>query len=90
MSSFAVVEDLHIIEQAGFGLLMCQIFFPMHLLLFERGKEAFHRCIVPVLPRGRPPAAAHAAGDALVLQPFLISVRRILAAPVTVKEQRFC
>ncbi len=85
MSSFAVVEDLHIIEQAGFGLLMCQIFFPMHLLLFERGKEALHRGIVPAVA-----TAAHAACDALFLQALLIGMSGVLTAPVAMKEQCFC
>ncbi len=82
MSSFATVEDLNIIEQAGFGLRVRQILLTIDLLLFERGKEALYWGIVPAVA-----ATAHAAGDVPFLQPPLIAMHGILAAPVAVGEQ---
>ena len=68
MSSFSVVEDLDVIKQAGFGLLMVQVILAMHLLFLERGKEAFHDRIVPAVA-----FATHAAHDVAVhqIQPTL-------------------
>lgn len=47
MSSPSVVEDLNVIKQTRFGLFAGEIMLSMHLLFFERGKEAFHDRIVP-------------------------------------------
>ncbi len=52
-----------------------QIEFSMHLLFFERGKEAFHDGIIPAVD-----FAAHAAQDVALQKPLLIIVCGILAA----------
>ena len=39
MSSLSIVEDFDVVEQAGFGLLMPQIVFPIYLLFFSVAKK---------------------------------------------------
>lgn len=82
MSSLSIVKDFDVAEQAGLGLLASQIVFPMHLLFFERGKEAFDNSIIPAVA-----PAAHATDDSGGLKPLLIIMGRLLAAPVTMKKQ---
>lgn len=69
MSSLAIIEDFDVVEQAGFGLFVCQIVFPMHLLFFERGKEALNWRIVPTVA-----FATHAAHDASIAPVVSVSL----------------
>jgi hypothetical protein len=84
MSSLSIVEDFDVVEQAGFGLLVCHVVFSMHPLFFECGKETLDHRIVPAVA-----LAAHTARNIPLLKPPLIGMRGVLATPVTVKEQRF-
>ena len=47
MPSFSIVEDFDVAEQLDLGLFPRLILLSMHRLLFECGKEIFHRCVVP-------------------------------------------
>ncbi len=54
MSALSIVEDFDVTEQAGFGLFLSQMVFPMHLLFFEGGEEAFDYRVVPIRQRYPP------------------------------------
>jgi hypothetical protein len=53
----------------------------MHIPFFERGKEAFQRCIVPAIA-----TLTHAAHDAPFSQTLLIVMSGLLATPITMKK----
>ena len=82
MSSLSIVEDLHVSKQADFGLLTGCVSVSVNQFLLQSGEEAFDRCVVPTVA-----ATTHAAHDAMLLEPSLVIVSRILTAPVAVEEQ---
>ncbi len=50
MAPLAVVEDLDVLEECGFGLAPCGESGSMHELGFERTEEAFHGSVVEAIP----------------------------------------
>ena len=45
MPWFAIGEDFDAVKPTDFGLLVCQVFFAMHLFLFKRGYPPIYRLI---------------------------------------------
>ncbi len=43
MFSLSIVEDFNVVEQAGLGLIVCQIVFSMHLLILHTMPAASSR-----------------------------------------------